>query len=230
MAVGDSQLATHSWQSSEEAVQRRKAWNGNPPKTQAEARRFLLDVAGSCVERHGLAKASLSDVARAAGVTRQTVYRYFSNADDLFSAAAVLASGGFHERMRQRVLRRKGLAERMVESLVVAVREIPNDPHLSALVRSEDHLTISSLPRLSFVQEEIIALGEGELALDEGERDGLSEILLRLLHSFLADPGPRRTEKELRAFLYKWLVPMIEQNSPGPGPVQRESRNPPPSS
>ena len=89
-------------------MQRRKAWNGNPPNTQAEARRFLLDVARRCVEQHGVSKASLSDVASAAGVTRQTVYRYFSNADDLFSAAAVLASGGFHERMRRRVLRRDG--------------------------------------------------------------------------------------------------------------------------
>ena len=192
-------------------MQRRKAWNGRPPKTQAEARRFLLDVARSCVERFGLSKASLSDVAEAAGVTRQTVYRYFENADDLFQSAAVLASGGFHQRMRQRVLARDSLAERMVETLVLAVLEIPKDPHLSALVRSGDYFTVSSALRLSFVQEEMIALAEGDLSLGERERDELSEILLRLLHSFLADPGLPRTEDELRVFLYRWLVPMIEE-------------------
>jgi AcrR family transcriptional regulator len=191
-------------------VQRRKAWNGKPPKTQAEARRFLLDVARDCVERFGVAKASLSDVAGAAGVTRQTVYRYFDDVDDLFQSAAVLASGGFHERMRQRVLAYETLAERMVETLVLAIHEIPTDPHLSALVKSGDHFTISSALRLFFVQEEMIALAEGKLSLTERERDELSELLLRLLHSFLSDPGEPRSEVELRAFLCHWLVPMIE--------------------
>jgi len=47
---------------------------------------------------------------------------------------AVLASGGFHERLRARVLERDRLPERMVESLVLAIAEIPGDPQLSALV------------------------------------------------------------------------------------------------
>ena len=32
----------------------------------------------------------------------------------------------------------------------------------------------------------------------------------RLLKSFLDDPGPDRIEDELRTFLYRWLVPVIE--------------------
>jgi len=163
------------------------------------------------VERHGVSKASLSDVAEAAGVTRQTVYRYFENADDLFRAAAVLASGGFHERLRRRVLRREGLAERMVETLVLAIHEIPSDPHLGALVKSGDMFTVSSVLGLFFVQEEMIALAGGTLPIGERERDELSELLLRLLHSFLVDPGEPRSERELRAFLRRWLVPMIEE-------------------
>jgi AcrR family transcriptional regulator len=169
------------------------------------------------VERFGLSKAGLSDVAEAAGVTRQTVYRYFENADDLFQSAAVLASGGFHQRLRQRVLARHGLAERMVESLVLAIHEIPMDPHLSALVKSGDHFTVSSALRLFFVQDEMIALAEGDMSLSARDRDELSEILLRMLHSFLSDPGEARTEDELRAFLYRWLVPMIEEKLNGSG-------------
>ena len=107
-------------------MQRRKAWNGNSPKSEAEARRILLDVTRDCIERFGLSKVGLSDVASAAGVTRQTVYRYFADAEDLFNSAAVLASGGFLQRMRERVLRQhEGLAERMVETLVLAIHEIP---------------------------------------------------------------------------------------------------------
>ena len=50
-----------------------------------------------------------------------------------------------------------------------------------------------------------------------------SEILLRLLHSFLSDPGESRTEDALRVFLYRWLVPMIEQKLGGSG-VSRARR------
>lgn len=197
------------------SVQRRKAWNGNPPRTEAAARRFLLDVTQACIERFGLEKVSLSDVASAAGVTRQTVYRYFTTADELFHASAVLASGGFLERMRKRVLQHDGLAERMVETLVIAIHEIPKDPHLSELVRSGDSFAVSAALKLFFIQEEMTALSDGDLGLDAKARDELAEILLRLLKSFLADRGPTRTERQLRAFLYRWLIPLIEEKLHG---------------
>jgi AcrR family transcriptional regulator len=197
-------------------VQRRKAWNGNAPRSEAEARRILLDVTRDCIERFGLSKVGLSDVASAAGVTRQTVYRYFADAEDLFNSAAVLASGGFLERMRERVLRRhEGLAERMVETLVLAIDEIPKDAHLSTLVQSGDFFTVASALKLGFVQDEMLALSDGSLSLDARERDELAEILLRLLNSFLADPGPERSQDELRAFLFRWLVPLIEEKLRG---------------
>ena len=193
-------------------VQRRKAWNGNSPKSEAEARRILLDVTRDCIERFGLSKVGLSDVASAAGVTRQTVYRYFADAEDLFNSAAVLASGGFLERMRERVLQQQeGLAERIVETLVLAIHEIRKDAHLRALMQSGDFFAVSSALKLAFVQEEILALSGGSFSLDARERDELAEILLRLLNSFLADHGPERSQDELRTFLFRWLVPLVEE-------------------
>jgi AcrR family transcriptional regulator len=192
-------------------MQRRKAWNGNTPKSEAEARRLLLAVTQECIERHGLSKVGLSDVASAAGVTRQTVYRYFATADDLFNAAAVLASGGLLERIRTRVLGLEGLSERIVETLVVAIREIPKDVHLTAIVRSGNPFAITSALKLSFTQDEMVALSDGNQVLGERDRDELAEILLRLLKSFLDDPGPERSEEDLRQFLYRWLIPVIEE-------------------
>lgn len=189
---------------------KRKAWNGRPPASEAEARRFLLAVAQACIERFGASKSSLSDVAAAAGVTRQTVYRYFVDADELFDTAAVLAGGGFLERLRKRVRKRRGLAERAVEALVVAIREIPKDPHLSALVRSGDAFGVSSALKLGFVQDELRELTDGAPGLSTSDRDELAELLVRLLRNFLADPGPKRSERELRTYLSRWLVPAIE--------------------
>jgi AcrR family transcriptional regulator len=201
-------------------VQRRKAWNGKSPRSEVEARRILLDVTRDCIERFGLSKVGLSDVASAAGVTRQTVYRYFADAEDLFNSAAVLASGGFLENMRGRVLgQQQGLAERMVETLVLAIDEIPKDAHLSTLVQSSDFFAVSSALKLAFVQEEMVALSDGALPLNTQERDELAEILLRLLNSFLADRGPERSQDELRAFLFRWLVPLIEEKLQASAPA-----------
>lgn len=196
-------------------MQRRKAWNANPPSSEAEARRRLLTVTQECIDRHGLSKVGLSDVAAAAGVTRQTVYRYFPTADELFNAAAVYASGGFLQRMRARVLRRETLAERIVETMVVAIREIPGDEHLGALVRAGDPFAISSALRSSFVQDEMAALNRGEPPFSESDRDELAELLLRLLVSFLDEPGPARSENELREALGRWLIPIIEDRQSG---------------
>jgi len=189
---------------------RRKAWNGEPPQNAEQARRFLVEVARDCVERLGLDKAGLSDVAEAAGVTRQTVYRYFRDADDLFHSAAALSSGGFHARMRAHVLRQTRLPERMVECLVFCVREVPSDPHLSALVKNGDYFKVTAALKLAFVQDEIAFLAGNKSTLSARDRDELAELMLRLLHSFLFDPGEARTETALRAFLRGLLVPVIE--------------------
>lgn len=189
---------------------RRKAWNGGAPKNAEQARRYLVEVARDCVERLGLDKAGLSDVAEAAGVTRQTVYRYFRDVDDLFHSAAALSSGGFHARMRAQVLQKASLPERVVECLVFCVREVPSDPHLHALAQSSDYFKVSAALKLGFVQEEI-AFFEGKTrVLTTRDRDELAELTLRLLHSFLSDPGEPRSEAALRTFLRGLLVPVIE--------------------
>jgi AcrR family transcriptional regulator len=136
-----------------------------------------LGATQECIERYGLSKVGLSDVASAAGVTRQTVYCYFAPADDLFNAADVLASGSFLDRMRARVVRQERLSDRIVESLVVAIEKIPKDEHLSALVRSGAPFAINSALKLLFKQDEMLASSDGDRGLCEQDRDELAQIL-----------------------------------------------------
>lgn len=187
---------------------RRKAWKGQPPASPAQARRVLLEAARLCVERTGLSKASLRDVAEEAGVTRQTVYRYFSDADDLFRSAAALSGGGFLQRLRSQVARQSTPAHRVVECLVFAITEIPRDPHLSSMMTAEQNPGVRFLLSLRFVQDDLVSIvgaGHRAAAIDE-----LAELLVRLLHSFLSDPGEDRSAEQLRAMLRRWLVPTIE--------------------
>jgi len=51
-----------------------------------ETRERLLDATGRLVRQIGIAKTSMADVARAAGVARGTLYRYFESRESLFNA------------------------------------------------------------------------------------------------------------------------------------------------
>ncbi len=205
---------------------RRRAWNGDPPATPEAARRRLVEVARECVERLGLQKAGLSDVAEAAGVTRQTVYRYFTSTEDLFHSAAALSSGGFYERLHERAARRRTLSARLTECLVFAILEVPRDPHLGALVRGGEHFTVEAALRLGFVQDEIRRLAGGDAAcpLTPGDVDAIAELLVRLLLSFLFNPGEPRDEAALRAFLLPIVEPCVRSREASAGTPSRRRR------
>lgn len=189
---------------------RRSAWNGDPPSSPAEASRRLIEVARECLERLG-ARAGLADVARQAGVTRQTVYRYFDDADALFRSAAALSSGGFLERLRSQVDRQPTFEARAIECVVFAVTEIPGDPHLSKLGLSGEDFDLVGLWTSEFVQEELRRLGA---VGTPDEIDAAAELLLRLMHSLLWERGRHETPAQLREALRGWVAPLLAPMAP----------------
>ena len=196
-------------------MSRRGAWKGAiPGSPSTEARRHLLEVAQGVhraprlLEGHAVRRGR-----EAAGVTRPTVYRYFGSADELFNAAAVTASGGFLERLRSRTARFEDPVERVIETLVISICEVPDDPNLREIFRMSNAVSIHSAVQNAFVADELrLYFGDRWQGAD-GDLDELAEILLRLLKSFVDDPGPERDVAELRQYLSRWLVPMLVQRS-----------------
>ena len=47
-------------------------------------RRIILDSAFECFSQYGYSKTAFLDVARIAGISRQLIYKYFKNKEDLF--------------------------------------------------------------------------------------------------------------------------------------------------
>ncbi|MCX7619845.1 MAG: TetR/AcrR family transcriptional regulator [Acidimicrobiales bacterium] len=61
----------------------RLRWGNDAPEDSAAARERLVDAAEACIDRFGLSKTTLEDVAAEAQVSRATIYRYFGNRDEL---------------------------------------------------------------------------------------------------------------------------------------------------
>jgi AcrR family transcriptional regulator len=165
-----------------------------------------------CIERRGVEHTSLADVAAEAGVTRQTVYRYFENGQALIRGALVLAEGGIVDRFASVAARLEDPIDRILEAFVFLHREIPKDPYLrSVFVKSEtgqkgDPLFESGLALDAGVRALRQMTGDA-LRVSDAELKGLVELLLRILTSLLSDPGPgQRSDDDLRQFLRRWVL------------------------
>jgi AcrR family transcriptional regulator len=190
---------------------RTHGWSGSAPATDEEAIARILDAAGKAIDERG-ADFSITDVARTLGVTRQTVYRYFPSTDALLVAAAVHAASGFQDRLATHLRGITDPADAVAEALATTLEWLPEDKHLGLLLipgRPSPHTeSVTSDVAQDFARAMLrqfdvdwVGLGFTDTDLDE-----LAEHLLRIIQSFVIDPGrPPRTGDDLRGYLQRWV-------------------------
>jgi AcrR family transcriptional regulator len=158
----------------------------------------------------------IADVARTLGVTRQTVYRYFPGTEALLVATALRSADGFLGHLSTHV---KGITDpvvAMVEGVAFAVEQLASDNQVEFLLSQRDRAGQT----VSIMSDTAVAFGRSMLhrydvdweqhGFDEAGLDELAEFCLRVLHSFLADPGrPPRSGADLRRYLTRWIGPAI---------------------
>lgn len=189
---------------------RTHGWSGAKPASDEEAIARILDAAGKAIEDHG-ADFSISDVARTVGVTRQTVYRYFSSTEALLVAAAVHAVDGFLDRLTAHLDGIHDPAEAVTEAVATALEWLPREKYIGLLMvpGGATHVeSVTSDIALRFGREMV-----GRLDVDwaaagfrDADLDELAEHLLRIIQSFVVDPGrPPRRGDALRSYLRRWV-------------------------
>ncbi|ATY12278.1 TetR/AcrR family transcriptional regulator [Amycolatopsis sp. AA4] len=192
-------------------------WQGDPPGAEDEARRRIVQAAIACIDRAGLAKTNLSHVAAEAGVTRQTVYRYFPSLAEILRAVAQAGAEEFAERMRKHLSAFDSPVEVAVESVVFAVRSLPDEPYLGLLLQAgeADYFTAGTATPPSFsLGARILRDTEVDWSAagvrTDAELQELAEILMRLFMSFLQYPStPPATDEELRGMVRRWIGPAL---------------------
>ncbi|MEO6205047.1 MAG: TetR/AcrR family transcriptional regulator, partial [Mycobacteriales bacterium] len=111
-------------------------WHGDPPRDEALARERLLAAANRCIDRVGVAKATLSDVAAEAGVTRQTVYRYYPSLAELLQAVAESGAADFVVRMQSQLTGHAAPVDVVIEAIVFCLQELPREPRIGILLQA----------------------------------------------------------------------------------------------
>src|SRR5690242_3902892 len=97
----------------------------------------ILDAAYRCVDALGVARTTMEDVARRAGVTRQTIYRYFPSKEDLMMALVLREEDGFIEGTRAAFAAGETLDEAIYQGVLYCLRLARKHPLLDRLLRTD---------------------------------------------------------------------------------------------
>lgn len=201
---------------------RTHGWSGSAPATDDEAIARILGATGKAIDAQG-ADVSIADVARTLGVTRQTVYRYFPSTDALLVAAAVHAASGFLDRLAAHLKGITDPSEAVAEAVATALEWLPQDKHLGLLIspgRPSPHTeSVTSDVALDFAHSMVrrFDVDWAGMGFTDTDLDELAEHLLRIIQSFVIDPGrPPRHGAELRDYLRRWVGAAIKPPSAEP--------------
>ncbi|MEZ4324143.1 MAG: helix-turn-helix domain-containing protein [Polyangiales bacterium] len=181
-----------------------------------EARERILEAAKDVVLRDGLAATSVASIAREAGITRQTFYRYFADGEEVLRNAEVRGGGGLVKALVEHTQRFERLEDRLVEALFFLALEVPKDPLLSRHVGPAPTSDVASEAALGYAAEYVRSIWTTEYPVPSRARAKLlAELQMRLLHSLVMQPRDRRTLRRFvdgaaRPAIRGWLATLSE--------------------
>ncbi len=191
-----------------------------PGRDPEQVRQALLAATYTCVGRWGLAKTSVEDAAREAGVSRATVYRYFPGGrDELIHAVVSWEFGRFFTRLYDEVQSAASLEEVMERGLRFASRSIKDHEVLQRILETEPDVLLPTLTVEATSIQGLIAaflvpyLERHELAagIDVAQA---ADFLSRMALSYIASPGrwdlddPAQVAVLVRGELLAGIVPI----------------------
>ncbi|GAB3223501.1 TetR/AcrR family transcriptional regulator [Mycolicibacterium hippocampi] len=204
-------------------ARKRRGWGGDPPATDAEAAQRIVAAAVDLIARTGSA-ITIADVAESLGVIRQTVYRYFSTADELMRAAAIASVDGFLDQLATHVHGINDPADAMTEGVMFTLDAVVAIPHLAILLSAPSPAARPSEVTSELAQDfgmRMITRFDVDWAhygYDDAALRDLVEFTLRTMLSFFVAPNdPSRSPAELRQFLKRWLGSAIIAQTRGSG-------------
>jgi len=186
-----------------------KDWLGSRRAEVAADR--ILDAAGDLFAQHDVATVGMNDIARAAGCSRATLYRYFENREMLHTAYVHRESFRLYEQLTELVSGIPDPRERLLTGLTTSMTLVRESPALSSWFATADSPIGAEIAEQS---EVIQALTSGFLlSLRPDDPDVVhrrAHWLVRVLTSLLIFPG--RDADDERAMLEEFVVPLLCPN------------------
>jgi AcrR family transcriptional regulator len=193
------------------------------PAKVLEAR--LVEAMLDCIARWGLAKTTADDIARAAGVSRATLYRAFPGGKDVaFDALVRHETGRFFRTVSQPLDAATSVEDLVVTGIVEAARFLSGHEALAYVLAHEPERV---LPAFTFDRlERTLALATAFTAPhlrrfigDDATAAARAEWLVRILLSYAMNPAPAldlTDEASVRRFTTTYLLPALTSGPAAP--------------
>lgn len=173
----------------------------------------ILDAAADLFVVRGVASTGMAEVAKAAGCSRATLYRYFENRRALHRAFVHREARRLGESVAAAVAPIADPRERVTEAVLMSVREVRSTPTLAAWFGLGDSGLASELASTSEVIE---VVGTAFLAdvwhADDAEISRRARWSVRAIVSLLTVPGIDDADE--RAMVEQFLVPVLLPSEP----------------
>jgi AcrR family transcriptional regulator len=168
----------------------------------------ILDAAEQLFTRHDPGSVGMNEIAKAAGCSRATLYRYFENREALRIAYVARETHRLSESIDDRINAIVDPRERLVTGILTTLRLVRESPALSAWFATTSGPLGAELAEQSDV---IIALAAAFVTSlgndDPANVAGRGRWLVRAITSLLIFPG--RDEDDERAMLTEFVAPVV---------------------
>lgn len=179
----------------------------------AETRDRIVDAAFGAVERFGLSRFTMDDVAGLAGVSRQSVYRYFDAKDALIVALVAREEEAFLEGVREAHGRHEDLEDALREGILFCLRTAREHPLLDRLLQSEPDALLPFLTTrgggvIARARSVIEALAAERADVDRKMVHRAADLAVRAIVSYTLTPSddpPEEVAEEIARILVSAL-------------------------
>ncbi|WP_234799899.1 TetR/AcrR family transcriptional regulator [Mycobacteroides abscessus] len=166
---------------------------------------------------HGIRRASISDIARRAGVSRPTLFRRCGDKNDIVTAVAVRDLVEFFARAKAVVESEQSLEGKITEAFVLGMRQAREHPMVKALIEFDDpslaqNLLGTNSGTYSMMINAIVNLVNDDHSYPSAAIEQALEISLRLTATLIASPMatlPTESDDNAREFARRYIVAIL---------------------
>jgi AcrR family transcriptional regulator len=186
---------------------------GTDPTTEA-----ILDAAVAEFEQHGFRRVALDDVARRARVSRTTIYRRFSNKDELVAAVIERENVRLFADIAVELKNAGPQSNYFVEAFTLSIMKFRRHRVLDRMITDEPGLVIelaatpyhAAIERMAEALRTIFPAGVAERIGEQAVTE-LADTILRYAAMVLLLPSsqPLETADDIRAFATRHFLPSL---------------------
>lgn len=193
-----------------------------------DLQRRLVAASLACIARWGVAKTSLDDIAREAGISRATAYRAVPGGKDrLLELVLDHESGRFFHELDAELGAARDLTDLLARAITTTLAAVADHPALRTMVELEPQLV---LPHLAFHRlDRVLAVGTELLRphlarhLPAEAIPATAEWVVRIVVTYVIHPLPSLDPHDpdaIRRLVRTYLVPALDPT----GPAQEHQR------